>query len=128
MNRKEEMKRFLTEKMLELANRKKRMVNDNEFAAWLTDQSGYPIASASLNAWRNGNRLPDGDNLHALAYVYGSEVYEIAGKEAFVPSGALARKIADKLPELSPEDRAEILRIIERNDKSPQLELALQSA
>lgn len=118
----EQISRLLNDAYLDLMNQERRRLSLDEFADWLTEKSGKRISIVNLSRWMNAKHPPAGDNAHALAAVFGTQIYEILGMEHFTPPTMALRQIEKQWPKLTPDERNEILRII--NENNPQMVLA----
>ena len=106
---------------LDLSNERGRVVNQDELAKYISRVSGKRISAASLSHWIRGRRLPEGHSIDALQYVI-PDIYDILDLPQFVPSSMALRKIGERWPKLSPEERAKIMTIIE-GDQGAQMAL-----
>jgi hypothetical protein len=91
-----------------------RPLKDGELARWIREKTGYPIAAASINYWSRAERLPRGDNLHALAYALGNELYDAAGYPDFKPSHWTLKVLDEEWENIPPEERTKIEKMAER--------------
>jgi hypothetical protein len=105
--------RKLNELRGEIKDRYGRPLNDKDLAEWIRDITDYPISSASINYWSRGERLPRGDNLHALAYALGREIYEAAGYPDFKPSHWTLKILDEEWENMPKEDRDRIEKMAE---------------
>ena len=121
MNKEERIARLLNDAYIDLVNQERRKLSLEDFADWLTKKSGKRISIVNLSRWMNAKHPPAGDNAHALAAVFGTQIYEILGMEHFVPPSMALRQIGERWPELSPDERNRILKII--NENNPQMTL-----
>ena len=97
---------------LDLSNERGKVINQDELAEYISQVSGKHISAASLSHWIRGRRLPEGHNVDALEYVI-PDIKDILDLPQFVPSSMALRKIGERWPKLSPEERAKIMSIIE---------------
>ena len=109
----EALSKLLNDEYVKYINKLGHPISQNEFAAWISKQADKRISPASLSPWMNGDRLPTGDNAHALAKVFGMQVYDILGMPRFIPPIMELEKIAEQWRYLTEGQRTAIMAIVE---------------
>ncbi len=91
----------------EILKRRAKLV---EFAQWLdVDYSAFSL-------WKDGHRLPSGQNVHKIANKLGPKIYDVMG---FTRPDDLLSQIISAWDELEPEDRQYLAKVASERKRGP---------
>ena len=100
-----EFKRFLELRFLDWQKESGGRRTVEEFAKYIG------VGKSTLSMWWNGERVPQGENIHKLSLIFGLEVYDALGLER--PDEGL-HYVIRAWPDLPQEERAKFISQLEK--------------